>query len=145
MIGRRSPRSCYSDRTELVSLDCLFILWVYSFELPSTSSTHCPEREAENGSAYTWKDPSRILKSMGDQSSAEAETKASRGSYANHHAYQNSHGLPAMHPARSCGAFISICNKNCWLENSPLIISPESQTSSFVVHHSRRRKHTYRK
>ena len=28
----------------------LFILWVYSFDLHSTSSTHCPEREAKNGS-----------------------------------------------------------------------------------------------
>ena len=144
MIGRRSPRSCHSDRTELVSLDCLFILWVYSFELPSTSSTHCPEREAENGSAYTWKDPSRNLKSMGDQSSAEAETKASRGSYANHHAYQKSIDSPPYTLPAPAGLF-SICNKNCWLENSPLIISPESQSSSFVVHHSRRRKHTYRK
>ena len=91
LIGRRSPRSCQnSDKTELVSLDYLFILWVYSFELLSTSSTHCPGREAENGSAYTWKDPSRNLKTMGDQSSAKAETEASRGSYANHHPYQKS-------------------------------------------------------
>ena len=106
-----------------MSLDCLFILWVYSFELPSTSSTHCPEREAENGSAYTWKDPSRNLKSVGDQSSAKTETKASRGSYANHHAYQKSIDSPPYNLPAPAGLF-SICNKNCWLENSPLIISP---------------------
>ncbi len=114
-----------------MSLDCLFILWVYSFELPSTSSTHCPEREAENGSAYTWKDPSRNLKSMGDQSSDEAETKASRGSYANYHAYQISHRLPAMHPARSCGSFFSICNKNCWLENFAIDYFSRISTQQF--------------
>ena len=41
-----------------------------------------------------------------------------------------SYTLPA--PA---GLF-SMCNKNCWLENSPFIISAESQPSSFVVYHS---------
>ena len=93
---------------------------------------------------HTWKDPSRSLKSIGDQSSAEAETKASRGSYANHHACQKSIDSPPYTLPAPAGLF-PICNKSCWLENSPLIISPESQPSSFVVHRSRRRKHTYRK
>ena len=88
--------------------------------------------KAENGSAYTWKYLSRNLKSMGDQSSAKAETKASRGSYANHHAYQKSIDSPSYTLPAPAGLF-SNCNKNCWLENSPLIISPESQSSSFVV------------
>ena len=50
-----------------------------------------------------------------------------------------------MHPARSCGSLFSICNKNCWLENFAIDYFSCFQPNSFEVHHSRRRKHTYRK
>ena len=75
MIGRRSPRSCHSDRTELVPLDCLFILWVYSFELPSTSSTHCPEREAEKVPLIPGKTHRGICRAWGTNAQSKLRQK----------------------------------------------------------------------
>ena len=75
MIGRRSTRSCHSDRTELVSLDCLFILWVYSFELPSTSSTHCPEREPKTGPFIPGKTHRGICRAWGTNAQSRLRQK----------------------------------------------------------------------
>ena len=51
---------------------------------------------------------------------------------------------PCTLPAPA-GLFFSICNKNCWLDNFAIDYFSWSQPNSFVVHHSRRRKHTYKK
>ena len=75
LIGRRSPRSCHSDRTEFVSPDRLFILWVDSFELPSTSSTHCPEREPQTEPFIPGKTHRGICRAWGTNAQSKLRQK----------------------------------------------------------------------
>ena len=119
------PRLCPSN--------LWFILWVYSFELPCMSSTHCPEREPLTEPFIPGKTHRGICRAWGTKAQSKLRQKLHGDrmptiTHTKHLIDFPPYTLPA--PA---GLF-SNCNKNCWLENSSLSISPESQPSSFVVH-----------